>query len=60
MREIKRFSTQIDTWASPITMRAYDKDDAEGLARMLFKVPTDATVTATEIAEGNSDDSNKC
>ena len=50
--ELKRFSTKIDTWASPIIMRAYDEADAEGLARALFKVPSDVKVIATiEIQE---------
>ena len=48
MPELKNYSTKIDTWASPITMRAYDKLDAEELARILFKVPTDIKVTAIE------------
>ncbi len=49
MIELKIFSTKIATWASPITMRAYDAKDAEGLARAIFKVPTDVGVTATEL-----------
>ena len=48
MPELKLFSTKIDTWAEPITMKAYSKHDAEGLARMLFKVQSDVKVTATE------------
>ncbi len=48
MRELKRFLTKIDTWGSPIIMRAFDKEDAEGLAQLLFKVPSDVNVTATE------------
>ena len=49
--ELKLFSTQIDTWASPLLIRAFDEKDAEGLARMLFKVPTDGTITATAVRE---------
>jgi len=46
-KEIKLFSTQIKTWGSPLLIRAYDKDDAEGLTRALFKIPTDVGITAT-------------
>ena len=49
MSELKTFSTKIETWGSPISIRAYDKKDAEGLTRALFKIPTGATVTATEV-----------
>ncbi|KKN34583.1 hypothetical protein LCGC14_0792230 [marine sediment metagenome] len=48
MEEFKLFSTKIATWASPITIRAYDEHDALGLTRALFKVPTDVEITATE------------
>ncbi len=51
MNEFKGFSTKIETWKEPIFMRAYDKEDAEGLARILFKVPTEIKVTATEEVE---------
>ena len=55
--ELKLFSTQIETWASPLLIQAYDKNDAEGLTRALFKIPTDVGVTATpeeeEIIEEN-------
>lgn len=44
------FSTKIDTWKNPIDMRAYDKEDAEELARILFKVPSHVQITATEEA----------
>jgi len=46
-RELKLFSTQIETWASPLLIRAFDERDAEGLTRALFKVPSDVGVTAT-------------
>ena len=49
MSELKTFSTKIETWASPIRIRAYDKEDAEGLTHALFKVPTGVTITATEV-----------
>ena len=45
--DLKLFSTQIETWGSPLLIRAFDKKDAEGLTRALFKVPTDVGVTAT-------------
>ncbi len=45
--DLKLFSTKIETWASPLLIRALDEKDAEGLARMLFKVPTDVGVVAT-------------
>ncbi len=48
MEELKLFSTKIDTWAEPITMRAYSPQDAEGLARLIFKVPTDSKIVAIE------------
>ena len=50
-RELKLFSTQIETWVSPLLIRAFDKEDAEGLTRALFKVPTDIGVTATSEEE---------
>jgi len=46
-RELKLFSTQIETWASPLLIRAFDERDAEGLTQALFKVPSDVGVTAT-------------
>ena len=52
MPELKTYSTKIDTWASPITMRAYDTVDAEELARILFKMPSDMKITATEEIKG--------
>ncbi len=56
-RELKLFSTQIGTWGSPLLIQAYDKNDAEGLTRALFKIPTDVGITATaeeeEIIEEN-------
>jgi len=51
MIPIRLFSTKIDTWGSPITMRAYDKQDAEGLARIIFKIPTDIKITAIQETE---------
>lgn len=51
VEEFKLFSTKISTWGSPITMRAYDEEDAEELARMLFKVPSDVGIIATEEIE---------
>lgn len=48
MTGFRTFSTKIATWGSPITMRAYDEEDAEELARLLFKVPTDIKIIATE------------
>jgi len=45
--ELKLFSTQIETWARPLLIQAYDKNDAEGLTRALFKIPTDVGITAT-------------
>ncbi|GAI74168.1 unnamed protein product, partial [marine sediment metagenome] len=30
-KEIKLFSTQIETWGSPLLIRAYDEKDAEEL-----------------------------
>jgi len=56
-REIKLFSTQIETWGSPLLIRAFDEKGAEGLTRILFKVPSDVGITATseeeEIIEEN-------
>ena len=46
-REPKLFSTQIETWGSPLLIRAFDKNDAEGLTRILFKIPSDVGITAT-------------
>jgi len=46
-KEIKLFSTQIETWARPLLIRAFDENDAEELTRALFKVPTDIGITAT-------------
>jgi len=55
--ELKLFSTQIETWGSPLLIRAFDKKDAEGLTRALFKIPTDIGITTTteeeEIIEEN-------
>ena len=50
-RELKLFSTQIETWGSPLLIRALDENDAEGLTRALFKIPTDVGITATEEEE---------
>ncbi len=47
--ELKRFNTKINTWAMPIIIRAFNKEQAEGLARIMFKVPTTGVVTATEL-----------
>ena len=47
MSELKLFTTKIETWAMPITISAFNKIDAEGLTRALFKVPTNVGVTAT-------------
>ena len=46
-KELKLFSTQIETWGSPLLIRAYDEKDAEELTRILFKVPSDVSITAT-------------
>ena len=46
-KELKLFSTQIETWGSPLLIRAFDENDAEGLTRALLKIPTDIGVTAT-------------
>ncbi len=54
MEELKLFSAKIATWGMPITIRAFDKADAEGLTRALFKVSTDVNVTITEGIEGGS------
>ena len=53
--DLKLFSTQIETWGSPLSIRAFDKKDAEGLTRALFKVPTNVGVTATGVEEEPSD-----
>ncbi len=47
--DLKLFSTQIETWGSPLSIRAFDKKGAEGLARALFKIPTDVGITATSV-----------
>ncbi len=52
MKEVKRFSVKIATWAEPIIIRAYNEHDALGLTRALFKVPTEVEITATEETEG--------
>ena len=56
-RELKLFSTQIETWGSPLLIRAFDEKHAEGLTRILFKVPSNVGITATteeeEIIEEN-------
>lgn len=44
--ELKLFSTQIETWGSPLLIRAYDENDAEELTRILFKIPSDVGITA--------------
>ena len=49
--EIKRFSVKIATWANDLIIRAYDENDAVGLARVLFKIPSDIEITATLIIE---------
>ena len=46
-RELKLFSTQIETWGSPLLIRAFDENHAEGLTRILFKVPSEVGITAT-------------
>ncbi len=53
--DLKLFSTQIETWASPLSIRAFDKNDAEGLTRALFNIPTDIGVTATIVEEEPDD-----
>jgi len=53
--ELKLFSTQIETWGSPLSIRAFDKKDAEGLTRALFKIPTDISIAATIVKEESSD-----
>jgi len=45
---LKLFSTQIETWGYPLLIRAYDKEDAEELTRILFKVPSNVDIKATE------------
>ncbi|MBA7661238.1 hypothetical protein ES703_69253 [subsurface metagenome] len=50
-RELKLFSTQIETWGSPLLIQAFDENDAEGLTRMLFKVPSDVGITATPLPQ---------
>ena len=52
---LKSYSTKIDTWASPIIMRAYDEEDAEELARIVFKVPSHVKITATEEISSGQD-----
>ena len=47
-KELKSFSTKIDTWVDSIAIMAFDEHDAEGLTRALFKVPTDVKITVTE------------
>ncbi len=49
IKELKSFYADIDTWAEPIKLWAYDEHDAEGLTRALFKVPTDVEITVTEV-----------
>ncbi|MBA7649281.1 hypothetical protein ES703_57077 [subsurface metagenome] len=46
-KEIKLFSTQIKTWGSPLLIWAFDEKDAEGLTRILFKIPSNVGITAT-------------
>ena len=46
--ELKLFSTQIETWGSPLLIQAYDENDAEELTRILFKIPSDIGITARE------------
>jgi len=46
-RELKLFSTQIETWGSPLLIRASDENEAEELSRILFKIPSDVGITAT-------------
>jgi len=50
-REIKLFSTQIETWGSPLLIRAFDENHAEALTRILFKIPSDVGITATTVEE---------
>ena len=52
MKRFKLFSTKIETWASPIIIRAYNKEDAEALTQILFKVPSNIKITATEEPKG--------
>lgn len=49
MKEIKLFEVKIESWAFPLDIRAYDEEDAEGLTRLLFKVPTNKKVSVTPI-----------
>ncbi len=51
MGEIVLFTAKIDTWADPLTIRAFNEHDAEGLTRALFKVPTEVKVTVTKGTE---------
>jgi hypothetical protein len=44
--EIYPFWVKIETWGSEIIVNGYDAYDAEGLARLLFKIPTDVKITA--------------
>jgi len=50
-REIKLFSTQIETWGSPLLIRAFDENHAEALARILFKISSEVGITATTVEE---------
>ncbi len=50
-REINLFVVDIEDWVLPIHMRAYDVHDAEGLAQILFKIPTHKKITARPATE---------
>lgn len=44
-RPIRLFSVKIATWASEITLRAYDAEDAVQLTHILFEIPTNVVIT---------------
>ena len=46
-RAIYPFRVKIATWASEITIRAYDEEDAVLLTQILFKIPSVVKITAT-------------
>lgn len=55
IRELKLFSTQIATWGSPLLIRAFDESHAEGLTRILFKIPSEVGIIATVQGRENGD-----
>jgi hypothetical protein len=44
-KTLNLFRVKIAIWALPITVRAYDAEDAIGLTRLLFDVPSDIDIT---------------